>query len=52
LPDAFEFFVFRPGAAARSLALLVASGVLAGVYPAWRAGSLPISATMREEAVG
>jgi putative ABC transport system permease protein len=52
LPAAFEFFVFRPDAAARSLALLVASGVLAGVYPAWRAGSLPISTTLREEAVG
>jgi putative ABC transport system permease protein len=52
LPAAFQFFVFRPDAATRSLALLVASGVLAGVYPAWRAGSLPISATLREEAVG
>jgi putative ABC transport system permease protein len=52
LPAAFEFFVFRADAATRSLALLVASGVLAGVYPAWRAGSLPISATLREEAVG
>ena len=52
LPAAFEFFVFRAGAAWRSLSLLVLSGVVAGVYPAWRAGSLPISTTMREEAVG
>jgi putative ABC transport system permease protein len=52
LPAAFEFFVFRADAAWRSLGLLVAAGVLAGVYPAWRAGSLPISTTLREEAVG
>jgi putative ABC transport system permease protein len=52
LPAAFEFFVFRAGAAWRSLGLLVLSGVVAGVYPAWRAGSLPISTTLREEAVG
>ncbi len=52
LPAAFEFFVFRADAAWRSLGLLVAGGVLAGVYPAWRAGSLPISRTLREEAVG
>jgi len=52
LPSRFEFFVFRPAAVWRSLALLVAGGVLAGVYPAWRASSLPIAATLREEAVG
>ena len=52
LPAAFEFFVFRAGAAWRSVALLVAAGVGAGAYPAWRAGSLPIAATLREEAVG
>ena len=52
LPAAFEFFVFRAGAAWRSLALLVAAGVGAGAYPAWRAGSLPIATTLREEAVG
>ncbi len=52
LPAAFEFFVFRAGAAWRALALLVSGGVLAGIYPAWRAGSLPISRTLREEAVG
>jgi putative ABC transport system permease protein len=52
LPDAIDFFVFQPNAALRALALLVASGIAAGVYPAWRAASLPISATLREEAVG
>jgi hypothetical protein len=28
------------------------AGIAAGVYPSWRAASLPISATLREEAVG
>ena len=39
-------------AAFRALGLLAASGIAAGVYPSWRAASLPISATLREEAVG
>ncbi len=52
LPAGFEFFVFRAGAAWRALGLLVATGVLAGAYPAWRAASLPVARTLREEAVG
>ncbi len=52
LPARFSFFVFRPAAAWRALGLLVAGGVLAGVYPSWRASSLPVSTTLREEAVG
>lgn len=52
LPSRFAFFVFRADAVWRSLGLLVAGGVLAGAYPAWRASSLPIAATLREEAVG
>jgi len=52
LPDAIDFFLFQPDSAFRSLGLLVASGIAAGVYPAWRAASLPISTTLREEAVG
>ena len=52
LPDAIDFFLFEPNSAFRALALLVASGIAAGIYPAWRAASLPISATLREEAVG
>jgi len=51
-PAAFEFFVFQPAAAWRALGLLVLSGVAAGVYPSWRAASLPIAGTLREEAVG
>jgi putative ABC transport system permease protein len=52
LPDAIDFFLFQPDAAFRAIGLLVASGIAAGVYPAWRAASLPIAATLREEAVG
>lgn len=51
LPAAFDFFVFEPSAAFRSLGLLVTCGILAGVWPAWRAASLPIARTLREEAV-
>ena len=52
LPDAIDFFLFQPDSAFRALGLLIASGIAAGIYPAWRAASLPISATLREEAVG
>ncbi len=51
LPAAFDFFLFEPSTAVRSLALLVACGVLAGIWPAWRAATLPIARTLREEAV-
>ena len=52
LPDAIDFFLFQPNAAFRALGLLVISGIAAGIYPSWRASSLPISTTLREEAVG
>jgi putative ABC transport system permease protein len=52
LPAAFQFFVFQPAFAWRALGLLVLSGIAAGVYPSWRAASLPIAGTLREEAVG
>lgn len=51
LPAAFHFFLFRPATAGRSLGMLVAAGLLAGIYPSWRASSLPIAATLRREAV-
>ena len=51
LPAAFDFFLFEPRAAYRALGLLVLCGILAGVWPAWRAASLPIARTLREEAV-
>ena len=34
-----------------ALAMLTGSGIAAGAYPAWRAASLPVAATLREEAV-
>lgn len=51
LPTAIDFFLFQPRAAWTALGLLVASGILAGVYPSWRAASLPVARTLREEAV-
>ena len=52
LPAAIDFFLFQPRAAWTALGLLAGAGVLAGVYPAWRAESLPIARTLRVEAVG
>lgn len=51
LPMAIDFFLFQPMAAWSALALLIASGIGAGIYPAWRAASLPISETLRREAI-
>ncbi len=51
LPAAFDFFRFEPSAALRALGLLVLCGLAAGAWPAWRAATLPIARTLREEAV-
>ncbi|MDQ6887446.1 MAG: FtsX-like permease family protein [Gemmatimonadota bacterium] len=51
LPRAIDFFLFQPRAAWMALGLLVAAGIGAGLYPSWRAASLPIARTLREEAV-
>lgn len=51
LPAAFDFFLFEPAAAYKALGMLVICGILAGVWPAWRASQLPIAKTLREEAV-
>jgi putative ABC transport system permease protein len=51
LPAAIDFFFFQPAAVWRALGLLIAAGILAGIYPAWRASSLGIARTLREEAV-
>jgi putative ABC transport system permease protein len=51
LPMAIDFFLFQARAAWSALALLVASGIAAGVYPAWRAASLPIAESLRREAI-
>jgi putative ABC transport system permease protein len=52
LPAAIDFFLFQPRAAWTALGLLAACGVAAGIYPAWRGASLPIAATLRQDAVG
>ena len=51
LPMAIDFFLFQPRSAWSALGLLVASGIAAGVYPAWRAASLPIAESLRREAI-
>lgn len=51
LPEAIDFFVVTPRALLMTLLFLLLAGVAAALYPAWRAASLPIAATLREEAV-
>jgi putative ABC transport system permease protein len=51
LPEAIDFFLFQPRAAWTALGLLALSGIAAGVYPSFRASSLPIATTLREEAI-
>lgn len=51
LPVAIDFFLFQPKAAWTALGLLILSGIAAGIYPSFRAASLPIATTLREEAI-
>ena len=51
LPMAIDFFLFQPRSAWSALALLTVSGIGAGIYPAWRAASLPIAESLRREAI-
>jgi len=50
LPAAFSFFVPRAGALLQAGAVLLVTGMLAGLYPAWLAARAPIAATLRAEA--
>jgi putative ABC transport system permease protein len=50
LPAAISFFVPDAGALTLAAAVLLGSGVLAGVYPAWLAARAPVAATLRAEA--
>ncbi|MGH7665274.1 MAG: ABC transporter permease [Gemmatimonadaceae bacterium] len=52
LPAAIDFFLFQPSSVWTALGLLMLAGLGAGIYPAWRGASLPIAATLREEAIG
>jgi putative ABC transport system permease protein len=50
LPAAFSFFVPRPESLATAGIVLLLTGSLAGLYPAWLAARAPIAATLRAEA--
>jgi putative ABC transport system permease protein len=50
LPASISFFVPRTAGLAAAGLVLIASGTLAGAYPAWLAASSPIAATLRTEA--
>jgi putative ABC transport system permease protein len=50
LPAAFSFFVARRDSLTTAGAVLIVTGSLAGLYPAWLAARLPIAATLRAEA--
>ncbi len=49
LPADVSFFVLQGGDLATVVSLLVGTGLLAGLYPAWRAASVNISMVLREE---
>jgi putative ABC transport system permease protein len=51
LPVAIDFFLFQPSSAWTALGLLALSGIAAGVYPSFRAASLPIATTLRQDAI-
>ncbi len=50
LPAAFSFFVPRAGTLSFAGFVLLITGSLAGLYPAWLASRAPIAATLRAEA--
>jgi putative ABC transport system permease protein len=50
LPAAFSFFVPRGESLTRAAAVLLLSGTVAALYPAWLAARAPIAATLRAEA--
>jgi putative ABC transport system permease protein len=50
LPAAFSFFVPRAGTLGLAALVLLVTGSLAGLYPAWLASRAPIAATLRAEA--
>jgi putative ABC transport system permease protein len=50
LPAAFSFFVPRRNSLTTAGIVLLVTGCVAGLYPAWIAARLPIAATLRAEA--
>ncbi len=49
LPLNVSFFILEPFDAVLSVTLLLATGLLAGLYPAWRAASVNIALVLRQE---
>jgi len=52
IPAELHFFVFEPTALAVHIGLLVATAILAALYPMRIVSSLPIAATLRDEVIG
>ena len=52
IPVALHFFVFEKEALAVHIALLVATAIIAALYPMRIVSTLPIAATLRDEVVG
>jgi putative ABC transport system permease protein len=50
LPQAFSFFVPRAGTLSLAALVLLVTGSVAGLYPAWLASRAPIAATLHAEA--
>jgi putative ABC transport system permease protein len=50
LPETFSFFVPRAGTLSLAALVLLVTGSLAGLYPAWLASRAPIAATLHAEA--
>jgi putative ABC transport system permease protein len=51
LPVELHFFVFHPQALGIHLSLLVATAVIAALYPMWLVARLPIATTLRNEVI-
>lgn len=49
MPQDLRFFVMTPGAALRTVLLLLGIGTLGAAYPAWVAGQLNIAGTLHRE---
>jgi putative ABC transport system permease protein len=52
IPVALHFFVFETGALGIHVALLVATAIIAALYPMRIVSRLPIAATLRDEVIG
>jgi putative ABC transport system permease protein len=51
IPAGLHFFVFEPQSLLLHASVLVATAIVAAIYPAWLAVKLPIAQTLRQEVV-